>query len=216
MLGRFLERKGDSPQTGQQARSGPRVPRHSSGWAALRKRMQAEPGMRVIDAGGTSPTNINYLASLGHSIFMADLVGDAYGSDWQTGLDEDEKPILNVEGFLEQTLSFSGWKFDIVLLWTVLDYLPEAFVEPVVDRLFGAVNPGGQVLAFFHTKTQSGWTDFCRFHVTEGDDVQVQDSPSFPIQRAFSNRNIENLFGKWSGFRQFLAKDGVSEVIITR
>jgi hypothetical protein len=178
--------------------------------------MQAEPGLRVVDAGGTSPTNINYLASLGHSIFMADLVDDAYESDWQTGVDEDDKPILNVEGFLEQTLNFSGRTFDIVLLWATLDYLPEPFVVPVVNRLHASMNSGGQVLAFFHTKAQGEQTGFTRFHLTEGDDVQIQAAKPHPIQRAFSNRNIENLFGKWSGFRQFLAKDGVSEVIITR
>jgi hypothetical protein len=38
----------------------------------------------------------------------------------------------------------------------------------------------------------------------------------FSIQHAFRNRSIERLFSAWSGYRQFLAKDGVSEVIITR
>jgi hypothetical protein len=38
----------------------------------------------------------------------------------------------------------------------------------------------------------------------------------FPIQRAFTNRIIQELFARWSGFRQFLAKDGVYEVLITR
>lgn len=216
MLGRFLDKKGDSHSSAEQARSGPWSSRHSSGWAALRKRMQAEPGLRVIDAGGTSPTNINYLASLGHSIFMADLAGDAYETEWQTGVDEDDKPILNVDGYLEQTLNFSGRMFDIVLLWATLDYLPEPFVAPVVNRLHESMNLGGQVLAFFHTKAQGDHTAFTRFHLTESDEVRIQPARPHPIQRAFSNRNIENLFGKWSGFRQFLAKDGVSEVIITR
>jgi hypothetical protein len=55
-----------------------------------------------------------------------------------------------------------------------------------------------------------------RFHVTPGDEVEIQLAQKFPIQRAFSNRGIERLFAAWSGYRQFLAKDGVSEVIITR
>jgi hypothetical protein len=44
----------------------------------------------------------------------------------------------------------------------------------------------------------------------------MQMTPQFPIQRAFTNRSIQQLFAAWSGFRQFLAKDSVSEVIITR
>ena len=77
---------------------------------------------------------------------------DAYDEDWQIGTDEDGNPIWNVEGFLDQTLNFSGRIFDVVLLWTALDYLPEPLVAPVVAHLHASMNPGGQVLAFFHTQ----------------------------------------------------------------
>jgi len=195
---------------------GPRVPRHSGGWAALRRRFEAEPGLRIIDVGYTSPANINYFTGLGHSVFLADLVHDACTGKWKTGEDEDGTPQWDVEGFLQHSLQFSGRTFDVVLLWTCLDYLPEPLVAPVVDHLFQAMNPGGQVLALFHTRMQGDETVHCRFHITAGDDVEVQLSEPFPIQRAFTNRSIERLFAAWSGHRQFLAKDSVSEVIITR
>jgi hypothetical protein len=124
--------------------------------------------------------------------------------------------VWNVEGFLQQSLNFSGRNFDLVLLWTALDYLPEPLVTPVVDHLFASMNPYGQVLAFFHTRMQGEEAVRCRFHVTPGDDVEMQLTQQFPIQRAFTNRSIERLFSGWSGHRQFLAKDSVSEVIITR
>jgi len=143
-------------------------------------------------------------------------VYDACSQNWQTGADEEGNPVWNVQGFLDQSLKFSGRTFDVVLLWTALDYLPEALVAPVVAHLFDAMNPGGQVLAFFHTRTQGDETVHCRFHVTPGDEVEVQLAQQFPIQRAFTNRSIERLFAAWSGHRQFLAKDSVSEVIITR
>ena len=44
----------------------------------------------------------------------------------------------------------------------------------------------------------------------------MQQGEAFPIQRAFTNRSIERLFSGWSGHRQFLAKDALSEVIMTR
>jgi len=196
--------------------SGPRIPRHSGAWSVLRKRLQAEPGLRIIDAGYTSPNNINYLTSLGHSVFLADLVHDAYGQDWRIGTDDDDKPILNVEGFLDQALTFSGRMFDIVLLWTELDYLPEAFVAPVVAHLHASMNSGGQVLALFHTSTHGEETVRFRYHLTPSDDVEMQLTEQKPIQRAFTNRSIERLFAGWGGHRQFLAKDAVSEVIMTR
>jgi hypothetical protein len=196
--------------------TGPRVPRHSGAWAVLRKRLQTEPGLRLIDIGYTSPTNINYLTSLGHSVYMADLVHDACTGNWKAGEDEDGNTIWNVDDYMKQTLSFSGRLFDVVLLWTALDYLPQALVAPVVAHLQVSMNPGGQVLAFFHTKMQGEETIRCRYHVTPGDEVEMQLTQQFPIQRAFTNRSIERLFSGWSGHRQFLAKDSVSEVLITR
>jgi hypothetical protein len=182
----------------------------------MRKRLQAESGLRVIDTGYTSPSNINYLTGLGHSIFQADLVHDACTGDWQIGTDGDGNPVWDVEGFVRQSLDFSGRLYDVALLWTALDYLPEPLVAPVVAHLFSSMNPGGQVLALFHTRIQGEETVLCRFHVTASDDVEVQLAQPFPIQRSFSNRSIERLFAGWSGHTQFLAKDSVSEVIITR
>lgn len=199
-----------------QGLSGPRVPRHSGAWSVLRKRLETEPGLRILDTGFTSPSNINYLTSLGHSVYMADLVHDAYAQDWRIGTDEDDKPIWNVEGYLDQCLNFSGRAFDMVLLWTVLDFLPEPLLAPLVARLYESMNPGGQVLAFFHTKMQGEEALRFRYHLTSGSDVEMQMTEQFPIQRAFTNRSIERLFAGWSGHRQFLAKDAVSEVIMTR
>ncbi len=217
MLSHWFEKKQDNtPAESAQGLTGPRVPRHSGAWAAVRRRLQGESGLRIIDNGYTSPSNINYLTGLGHSIFLTDMVHDACSENWQTGIDEEGNPIWNIEGYLQRTLNFEGRMFDVVLLWTALDYLPEQFVAPVVEHLFSAMNPEGQVLAFFHTRAQGEETVRCRYHVTPGDDVEVQLSRQYPIQRAFTNRSIERLFSGWSGHRQFLAKDSVSEVIITR
>jgi hypothetical protein len=217
VLSRWFDKKPESgPVASVTGFTGPRAPRHSGGWAALRKRLEEESGLQTIDIGYTSPTNINYLTGLGHSVFLADVVHDACTENWQTGVDEDGNPVWDIEGFLQRSLNFSGRMFDVVLLWTALDYLPEALVAPVVARLFEATKPGGQLLAFFHIRTQGEETAYCRFHLTPSDDVEIQLAEPFPLQRAFTNRSIERLFAAWSGYRQFLAKDSVSEVIITR
>ena len=217
MLGHWFDKKPKEPVIVRHATPvGPKVPRHSGGWTMLRHRLETESGLRIIDVGYTSPANINYLTSLGHSIFLADLVHDACAQDWLLGTDEEGNSNWNVDGFLQQSLNFADRTFDLVLLWTALDYLPEHFVAPVVTHLYEAMNPGGQVLALFHTRTTGDEAVHCRFHVTQGDDVDVQLAEPFPIQRAFTNRSIERLFAAWSSHRQFLAKDSVSEVIITR
>ena len=182
----------------------------------MRKRLETEPGLYVLDNGFTSPQNINFLTGMGHSLFMTDLVKDAWTGNWKTGEDADGNEVWNVKGYLEQTLNFTGRMFDIVLLWSALDYLPEAMVQPVVDQLHATMNPGGQVLAFFHTRTKGEETVRCRFHLTPGNDIEIQLTEQFPIQRAFTNRSIEKIFSGWSGHKQFLAKDSLSEVIMTR
>lgn len=217
MLSRWFGKKEEAlPATSGAGLSGPRVPRHSGGWSTIRKRLQAEPGLRVIDNGFTSPSNINYLTALGHSVFLTDLVTDAWSGTWQKGVDADGNQLWDTEGFLHRTLNFEERKFDVVLMWTALDYLPEALVSPVVAHLFEAMNPGGQVLAFFHTRRKGEEAARLRFHLTSTDNVDMQMTQQFPIQRTFTNRSIEKLFAGWSGHRQFLAKDSVSEVIMTR
>lgn len=216
MIRRLFDKKQSEKGAPAQGLIGPRVPRYSGGWAALRKRLQTEPGLRVIDVGYTSPSNINYLTSLGQSVYMANLVHDAYNGEWKKGADEDGNDIWDVEGFLDSGLDFSGKLFDVVLLWTTLDYLPEALVLPVVQRLHASMNRGGQVLALFHTRTQPDEAVHFRYHVTPTDEVEMQLTEQYPLQRAFTNRSIERLFSGWPGHRQFLAKDSVSEVIMTR
>lgn len=215
MLRRFKKQESDAA-VATSGLTGPRVPRHSGAWAMLRKRLETEPGLRILDVGYTSPININYLTGLGHSLFMADLVHEACVGNWTSGEDEEGNPIWNAFGFLEQTLNFAQRMFDVVLLWTALDYLPEPLVKPVVDHLHLWMNPGGQVLAFFHTRTQGEETANCRFHVTASNNIEVQLADPFPIQRSFTNRSIERLFAGWSGHKQFLARDALSEVIMTR
>jgi Methyltransferase domain len=217
MLGRWFDRQpsrgeGNTPS----GLTGPRIPRHSGGWAALRKRLTSEQGLRVLDVGTTSPTNINYLTELGHSVYMADLVEDALTGEWQTGMDEDDKPIWNTEGFIQQNLQFSGRIFDIVLLWTTLDYLPDPIMVAAVEALHTSMASGGQLLALFHTKLIPDQALHHRFHLTATDDVEYQLARPAMQLRALTNRNIEKLFTDWSGLKQFLAKDGVSEAIIVR
>ena len=216
LLRRFFSKPEASTPLPAEGLAGDRVPRHSGAWAVLRKRLETEPGLRIVDTGYTSPANINYLTGLGHSVWATDLVADACDKDWRVEDDADGNPVWNVEGYLDRSLPLQGRAYDAVLLWTALDYLPEPLLAPLVARLYEIMSPGGQVLAFFHTRAQGDDLLYFRYHLTAGDDVEMQRTRQFPMQRTFSNRSIERLFTGWAGQRQFLAKDSVSEVLITR
>jgi hypothetical protein len=72
------------------------------------------------------------------------------------------------------------------------------------------------VLAIFHSKKDGPYTAYCRYHLTDVAEIEMQESEPFPVQRVYTNRSIERLFEGFAGNRFFLAKDNLYEVILTR
>jgi hypothetical protein len=213
----LFRRKKDDERRGPTLLTGPRIPRHSSGWQALLKHLQTQNGLRVLDIGPTSPQNINFLTEMGQSVYMADVVHESLREEWKLPpAEEGEPPRFDVDGFFEQNLNFHGRQFDVVLLWATLDYVPAGLIEPLVSRLKDATLRDGKVLAIFHSKPTGPFTAYCRYHLTGASDIEMQESEPYPVQRVYTNRQIEKLFTGWSGYKFFLAKDNLYEVIITR
>jgi len=183
------------------------------------KHLQQEQNLRVLDIGPTSPQSINFLTSLGHSVYMADLVHEALNGPWILPSEEEaseQSPRFDVPGFLEQNLNFGGREFDVVLLWNTLDYVPQDLVQPLIEHLQQNTPPGGRILAIFHSKATGPDTTYCRYHITDSDTIEMQGSEPYPVQRVYTNRNIEKLFSGFGNYRFFLAKDNLYEVLITR
>ena len=218
MIGNLFRKKrndagGDRPTM----LTGPRIPRHSSGWQAMLKHLREVNELRVLDIGPTSPQNINFLTGMGHSVYMADVVHEAMKPEWVVpATEKGEAPGFNVKGFFEQNLNFHGRDFDVVLLWATLDYIPEGLTRALVEHLLGATRPGAKVLAIFHSKKDGPYTAYCRYHLTDVAEIEMQESEPFPVQRVYTNRSIERLFEGFAGNRFFLAKDNLYEVILTR
>jgi hypothetical protein len=207
------------------AGSGPaaneRIPRHSSGWGQLLERMRTEESLRILDIGATSSANINFVTALGHSIYLANLVEEASKRDWISVQEDGSPGRFDIERFLATHLSFSGRGFDVVLFWDTADYLPEELLEPVLGRVHEVMEPGGQMLAMFHSASGSsaqgaGRTDFCRYHLTDTNQVLVQRAGDYPLLNSFTNRQIEKVLGSFKGFHFFLGKDNVREVMVAR
>jgi hypothetical protein len=197
--------------------SGERIPRHSSGWKELQKHLQANESQRILDIGPTSSTNINYITSLGHSIYMANLVEEAAKPEWILPAAEPGEPAgFDVDRFLGANLNFIGRTFDVVILWDTADYLPETLLPAVIERIQSVMKVGGLMLAFFHTKAEGPETAFSRYHLTETESVEMQRAGNYPVLRTYNNRQIENLFSSFSSYRFFLAKDNLREVVVTR
>src|SRR5580693_10361690 len=139
---------GDSSSSSRGHDAG-RMPRHSSGWKELMKHLQTQESLRILDIGPTSSTNINYITGLGHSVYMANLVEEAARPEWMKSPQPGEPPVFDVEGFLATNLSFDGRIFDVVIFWDTADYLPEALLPSIFERIQKVLQPGGRMLAFF-------------------------------------------------------------------
>ena len=211
---------GGREKSGGGTASAERIPRNSSGWGKILERMRGDESLRVLDTGPTSSGNINLITSLGHSIYLANLVEDAARKEWTPPQADGTPGPFDVDRFLSTHLTFSGRGFDIVLLWDTADYLPEPIVAPVINRIHQVMEPSGQILAMFHSSSTASVTplkaDFSRYHLTDTNRVDVQRVGDYPLLNTFTNRQIEKLFENFKSFTFFLSKDNVREVLVTR
>ena len=196
-----------------------RISRHSSGWAQMQKHLRAKESLRILDIGPTSAGNINFITTLGHSVYMANLVEDAARPEYQVAETEGPnagKIAYDIPRYLKDNLDFSGRVFDVVTFWDTADYLPEPLVGPVIDRLYEVMEPNGQLLALFHAKHFGDHTAFSRYHLTGTDQLELQSIGNHAIRQTYSTRQIETLFKRFASTKFFLAKDTLREVIVVR
>lgn len=214
---------------GDAGANGARTPRYSSGWAQMLKFLSSQESFRVLDFGPTSAGNINFITSLGHSIYMANFAEDAARPEYLVAGMDGGAATFDTERFLAENLDFQGRTFDVVLLWDTLDYLPQDLMQPIADRLYDVMSPQGQLLAFFHAGGAPGTiqktgasqkptedTMFTRYHLTNSDQVEMQRIGGRPILHTQTNRQVEAVFHRYAGYKFFLAKDNLREVIVTR
>lgn len=188
--------------------------RPSRGWAEVLAYLKANDSLRVLDFGTTSPSNINFLTSLGHSVYMANVVQDANKPEWKRQTDSGEE--YDIEAFVKSSLDFSGRDFDVILLWDTANYLPGPLVPAVFERLLKVLRPQGRLLALFHGRTEGPETAFSRYQLTDADQLHVTSAGDYPVLQVYQPRQLEKLLEKFSSTRFFLGKDNVREVIAIR
>jgi hypothetical protein len=199
----------------------PERTRPSRGWADVLAYLRTDPSasLRVLDFGTTSPGNINLLTSLGHSVYMANIVGEAQKPEWQktpdAGGPASKSPEYDAERFAAANLDFSGRDFDIVLLWDTADYLPVPLVPVLFQRIRAVTRPQGRLLAFFHNKADGPNTGYARYQLTEGPDLRIVGNEPLPVRQVLQNRQVERYLEGFSAVRFFQGTDNVREVLAT-
>ncbi len=199
----------------------PERTRHSRGWVDVLTYLRAEPArsLRVLDFGSTSPVNINLLTSLGHSVYMANIVGEAQRAEWlKTGTEgaRAKAPEYDAERFKAANLDFSGRDFDIILLWDTADYLPVPLVPTLFERLREVIRPEGRLLGFFHGKMEGPENGYARYQLTEGPELRILGNEPLPVRQVLQNRQIERYLEGFGTIRFFQGSDNVREVLAIR
>ena len=197
------------------AERGQRLRRRSSGLAEFARAIAEEEGLRILDLGPTSPTNIAYLTGLGHKVYNEDVLKEAQEPSLLVPA-ENGSPVPDADRFLGDNLVYAPATFDAILCWDTPDYLHEALVKPMVNRIHRVLKPKGILLAFFHTRDAGPDAPYYRYHIVGEDALDLQAGPRFRLQRVFNNRHIENLFRDFASIKFFLARDNVREVLVVR
>src|SRR5579883_292572 len=126
--------KGPSPNESRTPASAvPKQLRRSSGLLEFTQAIST-PGLSILDLGPTSPANIAYLTGLGHKVYNEDVLSEAALPELQIK-DAEGIPRFDLDSYLKYNLRYEPQSIDAVLAWTVLDFLPEPLVKPLVERL---------------------------------------------------------------------------------
>ena len=211
----MFSRFGKDRSPGGSGHGGDRT-RPSRGWVEVLAYLKANESLRVLDFGTTSPANINFLTSLGHSVYMANVVQDANKPELKLPADDPSGETYNVKEFVSSSLDFSGRDFDVVLLWDTANYLPGPLVPAMFERLHAVLRPQGRMLSLFHGATEGPATAFSRYQLSDTDQLHVQRAGDYSVKQVYQSRQIEKLLEKFSSTRFFLGKDNVREVIAVR
>jgi hypothetical protein len=208
-----------STQSGAEA-GGERVSRRSNGLAELTRYIQREGSCSILDLGPTSPANITYFTNLGARSYTEDVLRSSQNPEYLVK-NSDGQMVIDPDKFLADNIAFDAETFDAVLCWDSPDYMNEALVKPVVQRVHKVMKRGGLLLAFFHTKDAGADAAYYRYHIAGQDTLDMQRMPTssnshFRLQRVFNNRHIENLFHDYGSIKFFLGRDNIREVLIVR
>jgi len=192
----------------------PGVQRHSNGLNEFLKGWDKATGRRVLDLGCTSSFNLCYFTDRDHCVYSDDLLQECLQDVYQ--LQGENGPVFDLSRYLRENLEFSPERFDAILLWDLVDYIPEVLVKPLMQRLTTILRPGGTVLSYFHTRDAGPEAQFYRYHIHDHETLTLRPGPSYRLQRVFNNRHVENLFQGYRSIKFFLARDNLREVLATK
>jgi hypothetical protein len=224
----FLRGPGSSGQAGPPANGGnsPRFvsrpgrgevseTRQSRGLDQFFGSFRDQTGLSILDLGGASQENINFITSLGHKFYSEDFLRiyhETFGEDIA-----DQANPGRIDYFLRRSLEYPDGQFDGVLAWDALEYMGPALLAATADRLLHILKPKGYLLAIFHSAERKQTVPCYSFRIQDPRTLHaILHGERATSQQLFNNRSLEKLFQKFESVKFFLTRDSLREVIVRK
>ncbi|GAC1669264.1 MAG: hypothetical protein NVS9B4_25330 [Candidatus Acidiferrum sp.] len=178
----------------------------------------------LLDLGPAWQTTLSFFIERGFRVSSEDLL-----RGWKEFVDQEDKALrddnalreswdMSANGralrFLEFNLQYPPGSFDAILLWDLLDYLDPTLGKHMVGTLTDLLRPGGIVFAMFHTKKPE---TFQRYRIADSNTLQLISVPMItPAQKAYQNREIQDLFSRYRSMKSFVGRDQLRETLFVK
>jgi hypothetical protein len=196
------------------ARKDPPSTRPSRGLEQFFFNLHGQVGLSILDLAGASQQNIDFLTSLGHKVYSANVgysMEECFGSD-----PSGQTNPGRIEYFLRSNFDYPPGTFDGVLMWDAMQFMGPALLNATVERLADIMRPKSYLLAFFTVNDKVQEVSSYSFRIQDDKTLMVSDRGVRSTGHVFNNRSLEKLFSKFESVKFFLTRDNLREVIVRR
>ena len=169
------------------------------------------PHPSVLDLGCVWQATVSFFTQTGCKLYTEDVFEALH----QARAESRPKAPPLAERFLPAVLKYPEENFRGILAWDLFDYLPEELVNPLAERLFDLLEPGGALLGLFHNRLEG--ESFTRYRVIDARTLELlPGSLILPLEHAYPNRALLNLFAAFRSSRTFVGRDNLRELFLVK
>ena len=187
--------------------------RRSNGLREFWSGIEGQPQQAILDLGSACQSNLSFITGRGCKLYAEDLFRASLRAPVPRS---GQPPLPEAASFFRENLTYAEGQFTGILCWDLLDFLPEHLLKPCIENLYSFLQPGGNLLAFFHTGSPGQDAPVCQYRIHSADTLEVTGKEAGKLRRHFNNRAIENLFRNFSSLKFYLSRDNLREVVIVR
>ena len=175
---------------------------------ALLQELPEDRSSKVLDLGSASGRNLEFLSQFAGKIQIEDLYASLPTADGEAPV--GPPPFGRLLGFSEAA------RFDVILLWDLLDYLDHDSIRALVAHLVRFCRPGTLLLAFSSNQKEIPEQPIgFRFVDSETLEYDVASSRLRPGPR-YVPRDIAHMFAGFRVQNSYLLKNGIQEYVFAR